>query len=87
MPWVPFTAARSSACATPRSTWPSASIYGPMQITTTASLATNFLAQARPGHDLIAHAVVLKPGKRIVYGEVHVYSGERSWPIRRFVPQ
>jgi acyl-CoA thioesterase len=54
-----------------------ASIYGPMQWTTTASLATNFLAQARPGHDLVAHAVVLKPGKRIVYGEVHVYSGER----------
>jgi len=54
-----------------------ASIYGPEQDTATASLATNFLAPARPPHDLIAEAVVLKPGKRIVYGEVHVYSGEK----------
>lgn len=54
-----------------------ASIYGQMQMTATASLATNFLAPARPPHDLIAHAIVLKPGRRIVYGEVHVYSGEK----------
>jgi len=53
-----------------------ASLYGPMQPTATASLTCSFLRPARPPHDLIAHATVLKPGKRIVYGEVHVYSGE-----------
>ena len=54
-----------------------ASIYGPDQDTATASLSCNFLAPAKPPHDLIAKATVLKPGRRIVYGEVNVYSGER----------
>ena len=36
----------------------------------------NFLA-ARPPHDLIADAIVLKSGRRICYGEVHVRSGDR----------
>ena len=54
-----------------------ASIYGPMQPTATASLTCSFLRPALPPHDLVAHATVLKPGKRIVYGEVHVYSGEK----------
>ncbi len=53
-----------------------ASIYGREQETTTTSLSCNFLRPARPPHDLVAEAVVLKPGRRIVYGEVHVYSGE-----------
>jgi acyl-coenzyme A thioesterase PaaI-like protein len=35
------------------------------------------LRPALPPHDLIAHATVLKPGRRIVYGEVHVYSGDK----------
>jgi acyl-coenzyme A thioesterase PaaI-like protein len=35
------------------------------------------LRPALPPHDLIAHASVLKAGKRIVYGEVHVRSGEK----------
>ncbi|MDP9111998.1 MAG: PaaI family thioesterase [Candidatus Eremiobacteraeota bacterium] len=54
-----------------------ASIYGPEQETTTAALACNFLAPALPPHDLIADAKVLKSGRRIVYGEVHVRSGEK----------
>ncbi len=54
-----------------------ASIYGPTQPTATTSLTCSFLRPALPPHDLIAHATVLKPGKRIVYGEVHVYSGEK----------
>jgi uncharacterized protein (TIGR00369 family) len=54
-----------------------ASLYGPMQPTATASLTCSFLRPAVAPHDLIAHAKVLKPGKRIVYGEVHVYSGEK----------
>ncbi|MBC5811437.1 MAG: PaaI family thioesterase [Candidatus Eremiobacteraeota bacterium] len=53
-----------------------ASIYGHTQPTATASLTCSFLRPAVPPHDLVAHATVLKPGKRIVYGEVHVYSGE-----------
>ncbi len=54
-----------------------ASIFGPTQPTATTSLTCSFLRPALPPHDLIAHAAVLKPGKRIVYGEVHVYSGEK----------
>ena len=53
-----------------------ASLYGREQETTTAQLACNFLAPARPPHDLIAEAKVLKAGRRIVYGEVYVRSGE-----------
>ncbi len=51
-----------------------ASIYGPTQPTATASLTCSFLRPALPPHDLVAKAAVLKPGKRIVYGEIHVYS-------------
>jgi uncharacterized protein (TIGR00369 family) len=54
-----------------------ASIYGREQDTTTASLQCNFLAPALPPHDLIAEARVLKAGRRIVYGEVYVRSGEK----------
>lgn len=54
-----------------------ASIYGREQETTTASLQCNFLAPALPPHDLIAEARVLKAGRRIVYGEVYVRSGEK----------
>ena len=54
-----------------------ASIYGREQETTTASISCSFLRPALPPHDLIAEATVLKPGKRIVYGEVHVYSGDQ----------
>jgi uncharacterized protein (TIGR00369 family) len=53
-----------------------ASIYGAAQSTATASLTCSFLRPALPPHDLLANAAVLKPGKRIVYGEVHVYSGK-----------
>ncbi len=54
-----------------------ASIFGPTQPTATTSLTCSYLRPALPPHDLVAHATVLKPGKRIVYGEVHVYSGEK----------
>ncbi len=54
-----------------------ASIYGRDQETTTAALQCNFLAPALPPHDLVAEATVLKSGRRIVYGEVLVRSGER----------
>jgi len=54
-----------------------ASIYGRDQDTTTAALQCNFLAQGLPPHDLIAEAKVIKAGRRIVYGEVFVRSGEK----------
>lgn len=54
-----------------------ASIYGPEQNTATASLSCNFLRPATPPHDLIADAIVLKSGKQLVYGEVHVRSGDK----------
>ncbi len=54
-----------------------ASIYGPEQPTATASLSCSFLRPALPPDDLVARAAVLKPGARIVYGEVHVYSSDK----------
>lgn len=54
-----------------------ASIYGRDQDTTTAALQCNFLAPALPPHDLIAEANVIKAGRRIVYGEVFVRSGDK----------
>jgi uncharacterized protein (TIGR00369 family) len=54
-----------------------ASIYGRDQDTSTVALQCNFLAAAKPPHDLIAEARVLKAGRRIVYGEVYVRSGEK----------
>jgi len=53
-----------------------ATIYGREQPTSTASLTCNFLRPARRPHDLIAHARVLKAGKRIVYGIIDVYGEE-----------
>lgn len=52
-----------------------ASIYGREQDTVTVALQCNFLAPALPPHDLIAHASVLRAGRRICYGEVEVTSG------------
>jgi len=54
-----------------------ASLYGPQQNTATASLTCNFLRPAKPPHDLIADAIVLKAGRNIVYGEVHVRSADK----------
>lgn len=54
-----------------------ASMYGRDQDTTTVSLQCNFLAPALPPNDLVAEATVLRGGRRIVYGEVLVRSGEK----------
>ncbi len=54
-----------------------ASIYGREQDTTTVALQCNFLAPAVPPNDLVAEATVLKAGRRVVYGEVQVRSGEK----------
>ena len=54
-----------------------ASIYGRDQDTTTVALQCNFLAPATAPHDLVAEAKVLRAGRRIVYGEVYVRSGDK----------
>ena len=54
-----------------------ASIYGREQETTTAALQCNFLRPALGPHDLVAEAKILKAGRRIVYGEVMVRSGDQ----------
>jgi uncharacterized protein (TIGR00369 family) len=54
-----------------------ASIFGREQDTVTVSLQCNFLSPALPPHDLIATATVLRPGRRIVYGEVEVMSNDK----------
>lgn len=51
-----------------------ATVFGPEQPAATATLTCSFLRSARPPHDLIATATVIKPGRRIVYGEVSVES-------------
>lgn len=54
-----------------------ASIYGPHHPAATASLTCSFLAGAAPPYDLFATARVIKPGRRIVYGDVEVTSNDR----------
>jgi uncharacterized protein (TIGR00369 family) len=53
------------------------SIYGLDQPAVTVDLVCTFLNAARPPHDLLAHAKIIKGGKRVVYGDVSVYSEER----------
>jgi len=53
------------------------SVYGPGHPAATATLTCSFLANARPPHDLLATATVIKPGRRIVYGDVRVTSDDR----------
>lgn len=53
-----------------------ASVYGVEQPTATISLTCNFLRPATSPHDLVAAARVIRGGKRIVYGEVNVSSGD-----------
>jgi len=51
-----------------------ATVFGWEQPTVTTSLACTFLAPARPQADLVAHANVIKGGRRMVYGEVAVHA-------------
>ena len=53
------------------------SLYGLDEPAVTVDLMCTFLNAARPPHDLIARATVIKGGKRVIYGEVSVYSNER----------
>ena len=49
------------------------SLIGPVELAVTTSLTSNFLRRPGPA-DLVAHARILKLGRRLAYGEVSVYS-------------
>jgi acyl-CoA thioesterase len=53
------------------------SLYGLDEPAVTVDLMCTFLNAAYPPHDLIAHSKIIKGGKRIIYGEVSVYSNDR----------
>ena len=53
------------------------SLHGLDEPAVTVDLTCTFLSAARPPHDLIAKATVIKGGKRVIYGEVSVYSDGR----------
>lgn len=53
-----------------------ATIYGWHEPTVTTGMTCNYLAAARPPHDLVGRAKVLRPGNRLVFGEVAVYADE-----------
>lgn len=51
---------------------------GPVELAVTTNLSINFLAKPAPG-DIIAHARMLKLGKRLAVGEVALFSeGENN---------
>ena len=49
------------------------SAIGRVELAVTTSLSCNFLRRPRPA-DVLAHARLLKLGKRLAYGEVSLYS-------------
>ena len=50
---------------------------GPVELAVTTNLSINFLRKPNPG-DLIAEAKMLKLGKRLAVGEVHLFSDGQS---------
>jgi uncharacterized protein (TIGR00369 family) len=57
------------------------SAIGPVGLAVTTNFNINFLRKGAPGQDILAAARVLKLGKRLAVGEVHLLSGESSDPI------
>lgn len=53
------------------------SLYGRGEPTATTNMTCDYLAAVRGPHDLVARAKILKAGRRMVFGEVSVYSDER----------
>ena len=56
------------------------SVAGPIPMAVTTNLNINFLRKPGPG-DLIADAKLLKVGKRLVVGEVAIYSDGEGDPV------
>src|SRR5687768_6026082 len=57
------------------------SAIGPVGLAVTTNLNINFLNKAPAGHDLIAHARLIKLGKRLAVGEVTLHSAAGSEPV------
>jgi uncharacterized protein (TIGR00369 family) len=57
------------------------SAIGPVGLAVTANLNINFLRKGRPGQDVLAAARLLKLGRRLAVGEVHLLSGTSPDPI------
>lgn len=55
-------------------------MIGPVAPAVTTNLNINFLRKPAPA-DIIAHAMLLKLGKRLAVGEVTMYSGEDPEPV------
>ncbi len=58
------------------------SVIGMQPLAVTSDLGFHFLRKAGQA-DLLADARVLKSGKRLVVGEVHIYAGEDTRPVAR----
>ena len=56
------------------------SLIGRVELAVTTSLNINFLRRPEPG-DVVAAGQLLKLGKRLAVGEVHLYAGERTDPV------
>ncbi len=56
---------------------------GPVELAVTTSLNINFLRKPAPG-DIVARATPLKFGKRLVIGEVAMYSASQHTDIENF---
>ena len=53
------------------------SLIGRVDLAVTTSLSINFLRRPLPG-DVVARAGILKLGKRLAVGEVHLHAGEEE---------
>ncbi|MDH3713638.1 MAG: PaaI family thioesterase [Gammaproteobacteria bacterium] len=56
------------------------SMIGPVELAVTTSLNINFLRRPRPG-DVLAHARILKLGRRLAVGEVTLYRDGDEDPV------
>ncbi len=56
---------------------------GPVELAVTTSLNINFLRKPQPG-DIVARATPLKFGKRLVIGEVALYSADKNKATSEF---
>lgn len=53
---------------------------GPVELAVTTNLTINFLRKPSPG-DVVAHARLLKLGKRLAVVEVHLYFEDQNYPV------
>ena len=56
-------------------------VIGPEPLAVTTSLNINFLNKPLPDSDIIGHATLVKIGKRLIIGEVRLYSEGQPEPV------